>query len=115
MDSTLAYIALPMLKRLQEIKHGAPYTDDEDVPDELKSASAPAKEHEYDTDENHFKRWEYIIGEMIFAFDSKLNDWEEQFYNETFTPEVLEKRKQIQERISNGFRLFGKYYEGLWD
>jgi hypothetical protein len=23
--------------------------------------------------------------------------------------------KKEQERISNGFRLFGKYYEALWD
>jgi hypothetical protein len=23
--------------------------------------------------------------------------------------------KVVQTRISNGFRLFGKYYEGLWD
>ena len=26
-----------------------------------------------------------------------------------------EGRKAYQERISNGFRLFGKYYENLWD
>jgi hypothetical protein len=23
--------------------------------------------------------------------------------------------QKIQHRITNGFRLFGKYYEGLWD
>ena len=23
--------------------------------------------------------------------------------------------KQIEERMQNGFRLFGKYYQGLWD
>ena len=23
--------------------------------------------------------------------------------------------KRHQDRMSNGFRLFGKYYEGLWD
>jgi len=23
--------------------------------------------------------------------------------------------KEVQKRISNGYRLFGKYYEGLWD
>ena len=26
-----------------------------------------------------------------------------------------EGRKKHQERMSNGFRLFGKYYEALWD
>jgi hypothetical protein len=23
--------------------------------------------------------------------------------------------KQVEERIQNGFRLFGKYYQNLWD
>ena len=58
MDHTLAMIVLPMLKQLQATKHGAPNVDDEDVPEELKSTSAPAKEKEYDTDGNHFKRWD---------------------------------------------------------
>ena len=26
-----------------------------------------------------------------------------------------EARQKVQERITNGYRLFGKYYEGLWD
>ena len=26
-----------------------------------------------------------------------------------------EGRKKVEERINNGFRLFGKYYQGLWD
>jgi len=29
--------------------------------------------------------------------------------------EDKEEMKAEQERISNGFRLFGKYYESLWD
>lgn len=24
-------------------------------------------------------------------------------------------RKKYEERIANGFRLFGKYYQSLWD
>ena len=27
----------------------------------------------------------------------------------------FEGRKEYQKRISNGFRLFGKYYQALWD
>jgi hypothetical protein len=23
--------------------------------------------------------------------------------------------KKVEERMANGFRLFGKYYQGLWD
>jgi hypothetical protein len=80
MDHTLSPIILPMLKQLQEKKHGAPFVDDEDVPEELKSTSAPAKENEWDTDTNHFKRWDWAMGEMIFAFNCKVDDsWEDAF------------------------------------
>ena len=79
MDSTLAYIILPMLKQLQKDKHGAPYTDDEDVPVKLRSTSAPKKKNEYDTDKYHFKRWDWILGEMIWAFSQQNTDWEDKY------------------------------------
>ena len=66
MDKTLSPIILPMLKQLKVTKQGAPMVDDDDVPEELKSTSAPPKENDYDTDANHFKRWEYIMNEMIW-------------------------------------------------
>ena len=80
MDHTLSPIILPMLKQLKAAKHGAPFVDDEDVPDHLKSTAAPAKENEWDTDANHFDRWDWVMGEMIFAFECKTDDsWEEEF------------------------------------
>lgn len=137
MDNTLAYIVLPMLKQLQNSKHGSPFVDDEDVPEELRSTSAPPKESQYDIDDNHHARWDWVLGEMIFAFESNLDDsWVDQFStgtsdlgfkklengmselvrspNDTSTYD-FEGRKKYQERITNGFRLFGKYYESLWD
>ena len=82
MDHTLAYIIHPMLLQLKETKHGAPYTDDKDVPKELKSTSAPPKENEWDTDEFHFQRWDYILDEMIWAFEQELKDDDEnQFFD----------------------------------
>jgi hypothetical protein len=138
MDTTLAHIVVPMLKQLKETKHGAPFVDDEDVPIELSKSAAPPTENEWDTDDNHFKRWDWVMDEMIFAFESKLMDWEDQFWK--VKPELdfteypedegqmtvpvrwkvkgdcdWEARDAYQARISNGFRLFGKYYEGLWD
>jgi hypothetical protein len=138
MDHTLAHIIVPMLKQLKETAHGAPFVDDEDVPVELQKASAPPTKNEWDTDDNHFKRWDWVMGEMIFAFESKLTDWEMQFWK--VKPELdfteypedegqmvtpvrwkvdgdcdWEARNAYQSRITNGFRLFGKYYEGLWD
>ena len=54
----------------------------EDVPEELRSTSAPPKENDYDTDDNHFKRWEWILNEMIWAFAQKLDDdAESQFHS----------------------------------
>ena len=139
MDHTLGYIVLPMLKQLKATKHGAPFVDDKDVPKELRSAAAPPKENEWDTDENHFKRWEWVLDEMIFAFETKvgsLEDWEDQFHTgehdiqwkrlEGGNSEMIrgpndtrkydaKGRTVYQKRISNGFRLFGCYYENLWD
>ena len=147
MDHTLSYIILPMLKQLQATKHGSPFVDDEDVPEELKSTSAPPKENEWDTDDNHFKRWDYVLNEMIFAFEHKVDDsWEEayreghidikwvpvdkdgnevpkgehKFYQMADGPKNTFKcdydgMKLVHDRMQNGFRLFGKYYQGLWD
>jgi hypothetical protein len=126
MDHTLAHIIVPMLKQLKETKYGAPWVDDSDVPEELKSTSAPPKENEYDTDGNYFKRWDWVLDEIIWAFDQKCrDDWESDNFKYEDDPtatfgvkliwEDRDGRKAHQERMRNGFRLFGKYYENLWD
>jgi hypothetical protein len=62
----------------------------------------------------HFHaRWDWVMNEMIYAFEYKLS--EEALYMRFKIPEELDKLQVEQERISNGFRLFGKYYEALWD
>ena len=120
MDHTLAPIILPMLVQLKETKHGAPWVDDEDVPEELRSTSAPPKENEYDTDDFHFKRWDWILGEMIWAFEHKSKEMDagdicaDKCAN--FGDPVCKAcMKETQERLTNAFALFGKYYENLWD
>lgn len=132
MDHTLGLIILPMLKMIKESKGGAPNVDQNDVPEELRELEIPPHE----TGKKHFDRWNYIIDEMIFAFESQNIDWESQFSkgkisigwkevpgsnlcemitNEDHSYEVnWDARNAYQKRISNGFRLFGKYYEGLW-
>jgi hypothetical protein len=147
MDSTLSPIILPMLKQLKEKKHGAPFVDDEDVPEHLQSTAAPPKENKYDVDAHHFARWDWVMDEMIFAFECKVDDsWQDAFHSgehdilwipvdregnevpkgehkyyqmgkgpkDTYQCDY-EGMKVVQARITNGFRLFGKYYEGLWD
>lgn len=128
MDHTLAHIIVPMLKQLKETKHGAPCVDLDDVPEELQPEKGWAKKYNTngETDPNFFKRWDYVMDEMIWAFEQKTIDWEEQYYGEWVEDESKvfggthinsddQGRKKHQERMSNGFRLFGKYYEALWD
>lgn len=138
MDGTLAYIILPMLKQLQKDKHGSPMVDMEDVPEELRCVVV---DHE---DATIHKRWEWVLNEIIFAFECKHPDskWEEEFHSGeidykfvvaskdvdgkplTYQMEDGPKHthkcdydgmRKVEERIQNGFRLFGKYYQGLWD
>lgn len=103
MDHTLAPIILPMLVQLKETTHSHP---------------ADLTEQE----------WDEILDEMIWAFEQKCkDDWEDTYYGPyTENPDgsILGGRfewiddeglKKHQERMSNGFRLFGKYYENLWD
>ena len=133
MDHTLADIILPMLKQLQATKHGAPHTEDEDVPEYLRSYMAQPKENEWDTDSLHFMRWDWILSEMIWAFEQKVNDdADSQFFDHSecgdekfpwnqdgqYVSKIKydsEGHAKWQERKSNGFRLFGKYLEALWD
>lgn len=129
MDHTLAYIIHPMLVQLKKDKQGAPFTNDDDVPKELRSYVAPPKENEWDTDANHFKRWDYILDEMIWAFEQELKDDDEaQFYDHSESNDVKDWNEKMsklkvdhegleahQKRKANGFRLFGTYYNSLWD
>ena len=119
-DHTLAYIVLPMLKQLKETKHGSPIVDDEDVPHLPRMQRSRNESAQYDMfhteeqDQLFWKqyevRWDWVMDEMIYAFDCKVNK------DDVFMrfDDQDEMRKE-QDRIANGFRLFGKYYEGLWD
>jgi hypothetical protein len=116
LDHTLALIILPALKKMKNDKMGISFTDLEDAP------QFPDDEcTDPDCDFNHAsgyseKRWEYILDEMIFAFEKIADDdWDMELYeNGGWTEENMAKRREIQERISNGTRLFGKYYQSLW-
>lgn len=140
MDHTLAEIILPMLVQLKRTKHGAPCVDPEDVPENMRPGKLEVELYEKDgtTDALFFKRWDYVLDEMIWAFNEHTkDDGEAQFYsgepdvvfekiegtqysemkrgpNDTF--EIDWKGLQIyNDRKQNGFRLFGKYYTSLWD
>ena len=78
LDHSLALIIAPALKKLKVKKQGAPFVYNEDVPKFLRATEVEIKEHldGGDTDKNYFVRWNYVMDEMIFAFESKLEDWE---------------------------------------
>jgi hypothetical protein len=137
MHDTLALIIVPMLKQLSKHKQGSPLVDDEDVPEHLRATNAPSKKNEWDIDDNHHLRWDWVLGEMIWAFEQQSTDWESQFFSgeadyvfekinnvdayemktgpsHSFTVDQ-EGLEQHQKRIDNGTRLFGKYYKNLWD
>ena len=103
MDCTLAMIIHPMLVQLKATQHGHPSNLTE-------------------------QEWDQILDEMIWAFEQKCRDhWEDDYYGDydedqkngpmvgSFKWIDHEGLKTHQERMSNGFRLFGKYYESLWD
>ena len=102
MDHTLALIIHPMLVQLKKTKHGYP---------------------SHLTEE----RWDEILDKMIWTFEQKINEnWNEKYYGplvddpkgfmgQDFEWVDMDGLKKHQERMTEGFRLFGRYYENLWD
>ena len=155
MDHTLADILLPMLKQLRDTKHGSPLVVLEDLPEELRMVGyedwssqlrfdfGDSEQHEKESWEITHRRWEWVLNEMIFAFEHYVDDtWEEAFrsgehdmihvpceWYENGKPKLYKIEKgpndtyvcdyegmnKVYKRMENGFRLFGKYYRGLWD
>ena len=123
MDDTLALIVTPMLKLLKKQKHGSPYVDNADVPEHLQHPVTDDPDH----DSTIHKRWEWVLDEMIWAFEQKARPggWEGDYYDFEDDPNSMfgtritrndrEGQQKHQARMNNGFRLFGRYYEALWD
>jgi hypothetical protein len=125
LDHTLALIILPGLKQLKAENHGYPSVNPDDLPTAcLKDAEGS-------------EQWEWVMDEMIWAFNEIANDYpgENTFYtgnvdiiwkkedglshmehgpNHTFSID-FDSRKKYDDRIQRGLILFGKYYRNLWD
>lgn len=136
MDLTLSKIILPMLKLLKEKKNGAPEVSDADVPEHLRSTAAGPKENDWDTDSLFFDRWDWVLDEMIWAFEQQADDLLEEKFSQGKTDFVLDETesgnfelktgpnhtyvfdhegyKKHLARMQNGFCLFGKYFQNLW-
>lgn len=125
LDNTLSLIIAPCLRELKQQKPGAPNVDDEDIPEKILKSF---KETEPDIT---FLKWDYIFDEMIFAFNALekqalgTEDWEDQFFkmkkdhNDSSLMSPIEfydpiGHQNMNKKIQNGLRLFGKYYMALW-
>jgi hypothetical protein len=141
-DDTLSMVILPILLAYRERINGGPSVDDSDVPESLRANLKEGKDIIDTPDENWHARWEWVVDEIIWTFQQLQPDydWEEQYCSgeidivwEPVTMETKEEQffkmckgpndtytadydaiKKHQERINNGLRLFGKYYQGLW-
>ena len=151
MDDTLAMIILPMLYKLKDCKHGSAMVDLEDVPDSMRYTNTEDYSDQYTFDFYHndaelnrqniqcdlHNRWDWVMDEMIWAFEQLQPDydWEDQYWkvkpemgvekdNDSGMREIKwkvngecdwEGMRKHSDRINNGLKLFGKYYRGLWD
>jgi hypothetical protein len=124
MDDTLAKIILPMLKKLKEIQIAAPEVFESDVPSEVWSAIRTQDKtiEEIDVEQLNIEekaletmtyRWNWVMSEMIWAFEQLNTDWESEFYQDNEFKFEEYKKKKV--RIERGLQLFGKYYLHLWD
>ena len=140
MDSTLAYIILPMLKQLRDTKHGSPGS----MPAfEQTSNSAQLcfdfyEEGDEAAWEAGHQQWKEILDEMIWGFEQINSDWEDQYwrvhpeldlddYPEDEGKDSIPVRWKVEgdcdyegmrkhgERIQAAMELFGRYYLNLWD
>jgi hypothetical protein len=105
------------------------------VPEYLRSR--PLSEEEKARGDTVHARWDWVLDEMIWAFEQHTRDcWETDYYigevdirfeqlkdqagytmvkgpKDTFKVDH-EGIKRHEKRMANGLRLFGKYYSTLW-
>lgn len=104
LDSTLALVITPTLKKLKGKKKGAPFIADEDVPENIRSTNA-TQTTEF-IDEFWQQRWDYVLDEMIWGFENYDKISEFHLFDED--------SDEFTEKLKNSLRLFGKYYFNLW-
>ena len=127
-DWTIAQMVLPLLLQVKKDKQGAPFVDDVYVPEELRSTACAPKENKWDVDDNWFKRYEYVLDEIIFAMQEVASYYENEpdMYEKDDTvtgePDTWLKINQhsselytdYHARIHNGLMLFGVFFTSLW-
>jgi hypothetical protein len=110
-DSTLSDIILPLVKEVKREKQGVPCIDNEDVPEELRTEEDLFSKCNHSDKEMEIlvARWDYILDEMIFAFEKlKEANWEAEFHSGhidfKFTP-VDKEGNEVPEEGAELFRM----------
>jgi hypothetical protein len=129
LDHTLAQIIHPALVKFRDSVLSYPTVEDEDAPDadmlaikynhELQNiwpqdfADEETQELREASDRG-YTRWLWVVDEMIFSFHAMASDhaWEDEYYERGASNEEID---EVHRRISNGTRLFGKYFRSLWN
>jgi hypothetical protein len=134
-DLTLATVILPFLQRYRTNITVTPKVDDQDVPENLRSTSAPALTADEiaigTVDANYHKRWEWVVDQMIWSFVQIIDDSDSPSASHFWSSAEIEGKdpirvlgqqvwfdnelyEQHQSRVDNGLALFGKYFRGMW-
>lgn len=107
LDHTLASIIHPALVRLSADQQGYMMVKDEDLPEDIQQFKEPEDHHSDEYLEYLARRWNYVMGEMIFAMDYLARD--------EIDPDLdFEGWTANEERVQKGCELFGKYFRSLW-
>ena len=113
-DHTMSLVIYQVLQKYKEHITGSPKVDDSDVPEELKSTFIPSAESGEDI--NYHRRWNWVVDEVLWTF-GELKETETGLDDLYLHCDLDSNRKLIDEyeqRMTNGLRLFGKYYRGFW-
>lgn len=142
-NHTLAMIIAPTLKQLRDQQHGYPHVDSEDVPEDLHLNENMTQDKiddlyylrwDYVLSEMIWTFEQYADGDDYDQFHHNVDQLEPVFTPLEDNPKLStfsfnhqkdpskpaywvdeEGKKKHNERKKNGLRLFGKYYESLWD
>lgn len=107
-STTLCKIIEPLLLAGRE-SFGSAYIEMSDVPKRFHTYCEQSTEIE----DGHFwncDAFRWIVDEIIYAANAINRDWENEYLS--YSDEDYLKD---QARITNGFRLMGKYFEALWN
>lgn len=113
MDTTLAHIIVPMLKKLKGVKVGIPgdiihefhqFNDQKHL--ELGLSQKELDDLEFERAE---QKWNEIMDKMIWSFEQAMNDYEDLYCGASCGD-----FESYEKKLAEGFNLFGRYYRSLW-